>query len=170
MSAPPSSATTIRSTPPRPPRRHRLRSTMSARCRTRSPAAARTDDTTPTLTGTAENGATIKIYLDGGASPVATTTADAVRQLELHARDRALPRGPHLHRHSPPSRRQHLGHHHHLQGHGGQLAVLPGGDADPDPTGEVPIQYLRIGDTVVTRWGGIQPIKWIGRQSFAAHS
>jgi hypothetical protein len=36
------------------------------------------------------------------------------------------------------------------------------------PTGEVPIQHLKIGDTVVTRWAGIQPIKWIGRQSFSA--
>ncbi|TDH58904.1 hypothetical protein E2C06_30090 [Dankookia rubra] len=35
------------------------------------------------------------------------------------------------------------------------------------PTGEVAIEDLRIGDTVVTRFQGIQPIKWIGRQSFA---
>jgi hypothetical protein len=35
------------------------------------------------------------------------------------------------------------------------------------PTGEVAIEALRIGDTVVTRWQGIQAIKWIGRQSFA---
>ncbi len=32
--------------------------------------------------------------------------------------------------------------------------------------GEVPIESLRIGDTVVTRRGGLQAIKWIGRQSF----
>lgn len=35
------------------------------------------------------------------------------------------------------------------------------------PTGEVAIEDLRIGDSVVTRWQGIQPIKWIGRQSYA---
>jgi plastocyanin len=33
-------------------------------------------------------------------------------------------------------------------------------------TGEVPIEDLKAGDLVVTRFGGIQPIKWIGRQSF----
>jgi hypothetical protein len=36
------------------------------------------------------------------------------------------------------------------------------------PTGEVQVETLRIGDAVVTRWQGIQPVKWIGRQSFAA--
>lgn len=36
------------------------------------------------------------------------------------------------------------------------------------PTGQVAIQNLQIGDLVVTRWQGIQPIKWIGRQSYAA--
>ena len=34
------------------------------------------------------------------------------------------------------------------------------------PTGEAPVEALRIGDPVVTRFGGIQPIKWIGRQSY----
>jgi hypothetical protein len=33
------------------------------------------------------------------------------------------------------------------------------------PTGEVCIEDLKIGDCVVTRFQGIQPIKWIGRQS-----
>jgi hypothetical protein len=32
------------------------------------------------------------------------------------------------------------------------------------PTGEVPIETLRAGDRVVTRFGGIQPVRWIGRQ------
>ncbi|WP_284944117.1 Hint domain-containing protein [Acidisoma cladoniae] len=36
------------------------------------------------------------------------------------------------------------------------------------PTGEVPIETLKIGDPLVTRFGGIQPIRWIGRQSYAA--
>lgn len=35
------------------------------------------------------------------------------------------------------------------------------------PTGTKPIEDLRIGDLVVTRFAGIQPIKWIGRQNFA---
>ena len=34
------------------------------------------------------------------------------------------------------------------------------------PTGETCIEDLRIGDDVVTRFNGIQPIKWIGRQSY----
>jgi hypothetical protein len=37
------------------------------------------------------------------------------------------------------------------------------------PTGERPIEALHIGDPVVTRFNGIQPIKWIGRQSYAPH-
>jgi Hint domain len=36
------------------------------------------------------------------------------------------------------------------------------------PTGEKPIETLTIGDRVVTRFGGIQPIEWIGRQSYDA--
>ena len=38
------------------------------------------------------------------------------------------------------------------------------------PTGEVPVEALRIGDCVVTRFHGIQPIRWIGRQSYPAGS
>jgi autotransporter passenger strand-loop-strand repeat protein len=34
------------------------------------------------------------------------------------------------------------------------------------PLGEVAVEDLRIGDSVVTRWHGIQTIKWIGRQSY----
>jgi hypothetical protein len=36
------------------------------------------------------------------------------------------------------------------------------------PTGERPVEHLRPGDTVVTRYSGIQPIKWIGMQKYAA--
>lgn len=35
-------------------------------------------------------------------------------------------------------------------------------------TGEVRIEDIRIGDLVVTRFGAIQPVTWIGRQSFGA--
>jgi len=34
------------------------------------------------------------------------------------------------------------------------------------PTGEVKVETLKSGDTVVTRFGGLQKIRWIGRQSF----
>ncbi len=34
------------------------------------------------------------------------------------------------------------------------------------PDGEKPIESLNIGDTVVTRFGGYQKIKWIGRQAY----
>jgi hypothetical protein len=36
------------------------------------------------------------------------------------------------------------------------------------PTGPAPIETLAIGDPVVTRFNGIQPIRWIGRQSYGA--
>jgi hypothetical protein len=35
-----------------------------------------TNDTTPTLTGTAQAGSQIAIYQDGGVTPVSTVTAD----------------------------------------------------------------------------------------------
>lgn len=35
------------------------------------------------------------------------------------------------------------------------------------PAGEVAVEALRIGDTLITRFGGYQRIKWIGRQSFS---
>jgi hypothetical protein len=34
------------------------------------------------------------------------------------------------------------------------------------PKGEVTVESLKAGDTVVTRFGGLQKIRWIGRQSF----
>ena len=36
------------------------------------------------------------------------------------------------------------------------------------PVGEVPVETLKIGDAVITRFSGYQKVKWIGRQSFAA--
>jgi hypothetical protein len=33
-------------------------------------------------------------------------------------------------------------------------------------SGEVPVETLAIGDLVITRGQGVQPVKWIGRQSF----
>ncbi len=36
------------------------------------------------------------------------------------------------------------------------------------PTGEVLVESLKRGDSVVTRFGGLQRIKWMGRQSFRA--
>ena len=36
------------------------------------------------------------------------------------------------------------------------------------PIGEVRVEQLQIGDLVVTRFGGIQPVRWIGRHSHPA--
>jgi len=36
------------------------------------------------------------------------------------------------------------------------------------PVGEMPVESLGIGDLVVTRFGGIQPVRWIGRQHYDA--
>ena len=38
------------------------------------------------------------------------------------------------------------------------------------PTGEVKVETLKAGDTVVTRFSGLQKIRWIGRQSFSGES
>lgn len=38
------------------------------------------------------------------------------------------------------------------------------------PTGPVPVESLRPGTLLVTRFGGIRPVKWIGRQSFRRSS
>jgi autotransporter passenger strand-loop-strand repeat protein len=38
------------------------------------------------------------------------------------------------------------------------------------PTGERLVESLAIGDAVVTRFGGIQAIRWIGRQTYAAEA
>jgi hypothetical protein len=38
------------------------------------------------------------------------------------------------------------------------------------PTGKVCIEDLRAGDLVVTRFSGLRPIKWIGRQTFDGRS
>jgi hypothetical protein len=35
------------------------------------------------------------------------------------------------------------------------------------PAGEIAVENLSIGDTLITRFGGYQRIKWIGRQSYA---
>ncbi len=36
------------------------------------------------------------------------------------------------------------------------------------PTGEVRVEELQVGDSVVTRFGGIQPVRWVGRHSHPA--
>jgi hypothetical protein len=131
-------------------------------------SGGRTDDTTPTLTGTAENGATIRIYLDGGTSPVATTTADASGTWS-YTPPAALAEGSHSFTATATDVAGNI------SGSSTTFTVTVDttlcyleGAHILTPTGEVPIQYLKIGDMVVTRWAGIQPIKWIGRQSFSA--
>ena len=37
------------------------------------------------------------------------------------------------------------------------------------PTGQMAVEDIRAGDLVVTRFGSIQPVKWIGRQSYDWH-
>jgi len=56
-------------------------------------------------------------------------------------------------------------------GHGGTDIALCylAGTRILTPSGEQPIETLNIGDEVITRFGGIQKIKWLGRQSYAPH-
>ncbi len=49
-----------------------------------------------------------------------------------------------------------------------KLLCYLGGTRIATPVGEVPVERLEIGNAVITRFGGYQKIKWIGRQSFAA--
>lgn len=130
----------------------------------------RTDDAAPALTGTAERGATVRIYLDGGTSPVATTTADASGKWS-YTPATELSQGLHGFTATATDAAGNA------SGTSATFEVMVDetlcyleGTQILTPTGEVPIQYLKIGDTVVTRWAGIQPIKWIGRQSFSAQS
>ncbi len=57
-------------------------------------------------------------------------------------------------------------------GHGGLLLTRAicylRGTAILTPTGLVNVEDMKIGDSVVTRFGGVQPIRWIGRQSYEA--
>ena len=131
-------------------------------------SGGRTDDATPTLTGTAENGATISIYLDGGTNPVAITTADASGNWS-YTPPAALAEGSHSFTATATDAAGNI------SGVSTTFTVTVDttlcyleGTHILTPTGEVPIQYLKIGDMVVTRWAGIQPIKWVGRQSFSA--
>jgi hypothetical protein len=131
-------------------------------------SGGQTDDATPTLTGTAERGATIRIYLDGGADPVAVTTADASGNWS-YTPAAELSQGAHGYAATATD----------AAGNTSSTSATFNVTVDKTlcylegtqiltPTGEMPIQDLKIGDTVVTRWSGIQPIKWIGRQSYSA--
>jgi autotransporter-associated beta strand protein len=57
-----------------------------------------------------------------------------------------------------------------IQDAGGGTEVVPicyvRGTNILTPTGNVQVESLKIGDLLVTRFGGIRPVKWIGRQSY----
>jgi hypothetical protein len=48
------------------------------------------------------------------------------------------------------------------------IACFAAGTRIATPTGEVPVEHLRIGDLVHTESGGVAPVQWIGRRTYAA--
>jgi ELWxxDGT repeat protein len=126
---------------------------------------ASTDDDTLTLSGTAEAGATITVL--NGSTSVGSTVVDA--DGHWAATTSALPHG---HVSLTTTATDAAGN------ISAASAALSFEVTEPlcylkgtrilTPTGQTPIEDLSIGDMVMTRWKGIQPIKWIGRQSYSA--
>ena len=52
------------------------------------------------------------------------------------------------------------------EGHWGSHCFLRGTRIST-PTGDIPIESLKIGDSILTISGDVQPIRWIGRMSFS---